>query len=264
MQNLFLFFATLFAFFIKGITGFGNTLVMASLYSFVVPNRLTTPVDLLVSIPTNAFIVWRERKSISLKIVLPLSFMLLAGIIPGTLLLKFGQDWLLKTVLGVVLIGLAVEMLTRKAVMKKLENERSERQNLDNLHSGSGKKKNRQIILAFIGVLSGILAGLFGIGALLVAYINRTTANKNEFRGNICCVFLVENLFRVVYYASVGILTKEILFFTAMILPALFIGMVAGIRLDAGLKDSVIQKAVIGILLLSGVSLILQNLAGKF
>ena len=36
MQNIFLFISTLLAYFIKAITGFGNTLVMGSLFSFVV------------------------------------------------------------------------------------------------------------------------------------------------------------------------------------------------------------------------------------
>lgn len=81
MQNIYLFISTLFAYFTKGITGFGNTLVMGSLFSFVVSNRLTTPVDLLFGIPTNTYMAWKERKNISLKIVIPLSLMLLAGIV---------------------------------------------------------------------------------------------------------------------------------------------------------------------------------------
>ncbi len=96
--------------------------------------------------------------------------MLLAGIVPGTLLLKAGSDRILKCILGVVIVGIAVEMLTRKP--SKIQN-----------------KKASIIFLIVIGVISGILAGLYGIGALLVAYVSRTTENKNEFRGNICCIF---------------------------------------------------------------------------
>jgi uncharacterized membrane protein YfcA len=101
------------AYFVKGITGFGNTLVMGSLFSFAVSNRLTTPLDLLFSIPTNTFIAWRERKNISLKVVIPLSLMLLAGILPGTFLLKTGNDRILKAGLGIVIVGIAIEMFCR-------------------------------------------------------------------------------------------------------------------------------------------------------
>jgi len=177
MQNVFLFISTLLAYFIKGITGFGNTLVMGSLFSFVVSNRLTTPVDLIFGIPTNTYIVWRERKNISLKVVIPLSLMLLAGIIPGTFLLKVGNDRILKSILGVVVVVMALEMWTRKP-------------------NKNESQKNNPIFMVLIGVISGVLAGLYGIGALLVAYISRTTDNKSEFRANICCVFLVDNIFR--------------------------------------------------------------------
>ena len=81
---------------------------MGSLFSFVVSNRITTPVDLLISIPTNAYIVWRERRSISLKAVIPLSFLLLAGVIPGIYLLKFANDWILRSTLGIVVMGMII------------------------------------------------------------------------------------------------------------------------------------------------------------
>lgn len=119
MQNLFLFISTLIAYFIKGITGFGNTLVMGSLFSFVISNKLTTPIDLILGVPTNIYIVWRERKNISLKIVIPLSLMLLCGIIPGTFLLKLGDDWLLKSIFGIIIICMAFEMLTRNSIKNK-------------------------------------------------------------------------------------------------------------------------------------------------
>ena len=209
MQNIFLLISTLVAYFTKSITGFGNTLVMGALFSFLVSNRVTTPVDLLLSIPTNSYIVWRERKNISVKVVIPLSIMLLSGIIPGTFLLRVGSDWILKALLGVVVIGMAIEMWTRKP-KKALE------------------KKNNPIFLIIIGVLSGILAGLYGIGALLVAYISRTTDSKSEFRANICCVFLVDNIFRFFLYLYTGILNKSVVNTAIFLAPAVIMGMYIG------------------------------------
>lgn len=243
MQNIFLFIATLLAYFIKSITGFGNTLVMGSLFSFVVPNRITTPIDLIFSIPTNIYIVWKERKSISLRIVVPLSLMLLAGIVPGTLLLKAGNDWMLKSILGLVIVGIAIEMLMRKADVSEI-------------------RKVNPVFLTTIGVLSGVMAGAYGIGALLVAYISRTSDNKNQFRANICCVFLVDNIFRFFLYLSTGILNKEV-FHTALFLaPAVVIGMFIGIKADSKMKEETVKKAVILMLLISGSVLFIKNIFG--
>ena len=240
MQNIFLFISTLLAYIIKGITGFGNTLVMGSLFSFVVSNRLTTPVDLIFGIPTNTYIVWRGRKNISLKVVIPLSLMLLAGIIPGTFLLKEGNDRILKSILGVVVVGMALEMWTRKP-------------------NKNESQKNNPIFMVLIGVMSGVLAGLYGIGALLVAYISRTTDNKSEFRANICCVFLVDNIFRFFLYLYTGILNKEIFILTLFLSPAVFLGMMIGIKVDSKMKEETVKKVVIYLLIISGIILLLKS-----
>jgi uncharacterized membrane protein YfcA len=228
------------AYFVKGITGFGNTLVMGSLFSFAVSNRLTTPLDLLFSIPTNTFIAWRERKNISLKVVIPLSLMLLAGILPGTFLLKTGNDRILKAGLGIVIVGIAIEMFTRKP-------------NTDN------SRKSNPVFLAAIGIISGILAGLYGIGALLITYISRTTSNKNQFRGDICCVFLVENLFRFFLYLYTGILNMEVLRFALLLAPAVLIGMFIGIKADSRMNEETVRKSTIVMLILSGLTLFIRN-----
>ncbi|ADL53323.1 sulfite exporter TauE/SafE family protein [Clostridium cellulovorans] len=240
MYITFLFISTLLAYFIKGITGFGNTLVMSPLYSFVTSNKLTTPIDLLFSIPTNIFIVWRERKNISIKVILPLSLMLIIGIIPGTLLLKIGSDWILKSILGLLIAGMGLEMLTRKTN----ENE---------------VNKTNPIFLTFIGVLSGTLAGLYGIGALLVAYIMRTTNTKSQFRANICCVFLVDNIFRFFLYLYTGILNKETLLMALYLSPAVVIGMMIGIKVDSRMNEESIKKLVIALLIISGLVLFIKS-----
>lgn len=241
LHNLFLFISAFLAYFAKGITGFGNTLVIGSLFSFVVSNRITTPVDLLASIPTNAYMAWRERSSISLKIVIPLSLMLLAGIIPGTFLLKVGNDWILKSILGLLVVGLAVEMMTRTNVRKETT-------------------KTNLVFLISICVLSGILAGLFGIGALLVAYISRTTDNKSQFRANICCVFLVENIFRFFLYLYTGILNREVLLLSLFLSPAVILGMIAGIKADSKMNEKTVKNSIIILLIVSGAILFLKNI----
>ena len=241
MQNIILFISTLLAYFVKSITGFGNTLVMGSLFSFAVPNRLTTPVDLIFSIPTNIYIAWRERKNISLKVVIPLSFMLLVGIIPGTFFLRVGNDRILKSILGIVVVGMALEMLTRKPTKNET-------------------KKNSPIFLIIIGIISGILAGLYGIGALLVAYISRTTNNKSEFRANICCVFLVNNVFRLFLYLFTGILNKEIFILTLILSPAVILGMIVGVKVDSKMKEETVKKSVIALLIISGTVLLVKSL----
>ena len=239
-ENIYLFAVVFIALFIKGITGFGNTLVMAPLFSFVVANRFTTPVDLLISLPTNAYLVWINRRSIDFKIVAPMAIMLLAGVIPGIMLLKTGNDLILKSVLGVVIVALGIEMLCRKPEQQ-------------------GSVKGNKVFLVIVGLVSGVLAGMYGISAFLIAYISRTSADRSQFRANLCSLFLVDNLFRLFWYSAAGIMTMEIIRFTIFMTPAIVLGMYFGTKVDTGLKEETVRKATIYLLIVSGAVLLIRS-----
>ncbi len=238
---LYLFIAALIAYIIKGIAGFGNTLIMTPLFSFVLDSKQITPVDLLFSIPINAFIIFRDRKNFSFKIVLPLSLLLLSGDVVGALFLQTTEDKILKIVLSLLIIGIAFEMWTRPKTVE-------------------GKKPNL-IFLAIIGIISGITAGIFGISVLLVAYIGRTTTNRGAFRANLGFVFLIDNLFRLIYYSTLSkpIITHQSINYVLIFLPAVIIGMIIGVKLDQKIKEQTMNKIFITLLLSTGVLLFIQN-----
>lgn len=238
--GLFLVAVTIVAYFIKGITGFGNTLVMSPLFSFTLSNKLITPVDLLLGLPANAWMAWRERRHIDWKVVLPLSLLLLAGIIPGVFLLKTADDRLLKAVLGLAVAASAAEMFLRKP-------------------AGDGGKKPHRAWMVVAGAVSGVLCGLYGIGALLAAYVSRTTDGKGPFRANLCFVFLVENLFRLALYLATGVLTLEALKLALILLPAAALGLAIGMKVDIGMKPETTKKAVIALMAASGIVLFVMN-----
>ena len=107
-------FATVVAFIIKGMTGFANTLVFTSIMSFGSANIEISPVELLTGYPSNLYIAWRERKSISIGSVLKISLLVILGSIPGAFLLKNTDTSLLKIIFGVLVILLGIEMLLEK------------------------------------------------------------------------------------------------------------------------------------------------------
>ncbi len=236
----YLLFAVFIAYFIKGITGFGNTLIMAPLFSFVISNRITTPVDLLFSLPTNAYIVWRERNHIRLKIIFPLMIMLALGAVPGVLFLKLAEDHLLKAMLGIVIAGVGLEMLWRHRI-----------------HSSA--TGNKAVLIA-TGLISGLLSGLYGIAAPIIAYVNRMTSGRNEFRANICSVFLFDNLFRLISYIIAGIMSPEVIQYALILIPGVIAGMAIGVRVDLKLKENTVKYLIIFLLVASGFVLFMKNL----
>ena len=56
--------AIFLAYVVKGITGFGNTLVFSSIVGLFLDNRNISPVELVVGYPSNLLIAWREIRYI--------------------------------------------------------------------------------------------------------------------------------------------------------------------------------------------------------
>jgi len=232
--------AVLCAYIIKGMCGFANTLVFSTILSFSTNNIAITPLELLVGYPSNLIITWRERAGIKAGVWMPLAGLVIAGSIPGIFLLRNGDTTMIKILFGIVVTLIAAEMFLC---------ERKHKQN-----------KSSSLLLGGIGILSGFLCGLFGIGALLAAYISRTTDNNRAFRGNLCIVFIVENTFRLVVYSLTGIVTMSIFCSAVMLLPVMLAGLAIGINLAKLISERKVRLLVIVMLALSGTSLVVNNI----
>ena len=57
-------FAAVCAYFVKGLCGFANTLVFSTILSFSTNNVNISPVELVLGLPSNIMISYKERKSV--------------------------------------------------------------------------------------------------------------------------------------------------------------------------------------------------------
>lgn len=234
------FIATICAFFVKGLCGFANTLVFTTILSFGNNNINISPVELVLGYPTNIILAWKERKEIKWSICIPLAALVILGSIPGILFLKNANTGIIKIIFGIVIVLIGIEMLLREFHPKKMN--------------------QSKIMLAIIGLLSGILCGLYGVGALLGAYLSRVTDNSHAFKANICIVFLVENTFRIILYALWEIITFDILKQAIILIPFMLIGLALGMLSSKVLNEKVVKRLVIIMLIVSGFALIINSL----
>ncbi len=232
--------AALTAFFVKGLCGFANTLVFTSVLGFTAANVNISPVELLLGYPSNLIQTWKNRGSLKSDVYIPLILLVLAGSIPGALLLKNTDVHSLKVVFGIAVICIGLEMLAREY--------------------GILTKRSSKFILTLLGFLSGLLCGLFGVGALLAAYVGRTTDTGDAFKANIGAVFAAENTVRIVIYCMLGIITQEALKQAILLVPFMAAGMYAGMKSAEVLDEKLVKKLVILLLILSGASLVVLNL----
>ena len=238
---LFIFCAQFLAYTVKGLIGFGNPLISAPILSMRLDNVVITPGTLLLDCPVNAYITWKNRRSFQWRKILPLLLANLCGVIPGALLLRFSLPWVIKTVLGIVVVVLGLEMATR---------------NLRPARAGRDLPWLRLVVAFF----SGVCSGLFGINMFIVAFLQRTARDYSEFKGSMCFLFLGENLFRLCTYAVNGLLTRDIWIFGAISVPAAALAMLLAVRLGPRLDEKKLQKAAIVLFILGGVSIIVKSL----
>lgn len=232
--------AAVAAYFVKGLSGFANTLVFTTILSFGVPNANISPIDLVLGYPANMFLTWKNRKSLKKEIYIPLSILVLAGSIPGALLLKNADVRLIKLVFGIVVVGLGGEMLWREYTQKRV--------------------RPSKLFLVLIGVSGGMLCGLFGVGALLAAYVSRAAKDSREFKANISLVFLVNNVFRMVMYSMLGLFTLETVKAALLLFPTAAVGLFLGMQCAGRLNEAVARKIISILLILLGISLIIKSL----
>jgi len=232
--------AVLLAYIGKGMCGFANTLVFSTIMSFSTTNINISPLDLIVGYPSNILIAWKEKKSVSAKICVPLSILVILGSIPGAIFLKNGNTQLIKTVFGFAVVLIGVEMLLREYQKRK--------------------QKSSRPVLIIIGIVSGLLCGMYGIGAFLAAYVSRTTENSSEFKGNISVVFWVENTFRIILYTVTGIITWDVCQKALLLMPFMLAGLLIGMLAAKYTDEKIVKRIIIIMLILSGISLILSSL----
>ncbi len=239
--NMILWFAASFiSFFIKGLCGFANTLVFTSILSFGAANIEITPVNLLLGYPSNLIMAWRGRKMLRPRLVLPLGGLLIAGDLVGALLLKNVDIGAVRVIFGVMVTGLALQMLIR--------------------HFRPARKKDSPLVTVLIALFSGISCGLFGVAAMLVACVSRATDSTEAMKANFSAICAMDNSFRLILYIVMGIMTLSSLKTAAIQLPVALAGLYGGILCSGRLREDYVRILTILLLLISGIVLIAQNL----
>lgn len=225
------------AYFIKGLCGFANTLVFTSALSFAYENAVITPAELLLSYPSNIIMTFRFRKSVDWRRCLPVAVLSLLGSLVGVFLLKNAGVEPVKRGFGVLIAVLGAYMLMR-------------------LYRPAKRPLGRGL-MAGVGVLSGLLSGLYGVGALTGVYMSGVTADDASFKANVSCVFAVESTLRVALYALSGLFTLQTLKTGLLLMPVMLAGLLLGIRLSRRIPEKPSKALVDVMLIVSGLALAL-------
>ena len=232
--------ATVVAFYIKGLCGFANTLVFDSILGFGASNVEIAPVELILSYPANIVLTWQNRDKLKKHIFVPIMLMVLGGSVVGAFLLKSLDVKLLKMIFGIVVTLVGADMLRKEYARTS--------------------KQSPRWVLAIMGIASGLLCGLFGVGVLVAAYVSEITETASEFKANLSIVFIAENTVRIITYVALGVITFTTIKHVLILIPFMLLGLFAGMLSAKVLDEKLVKKLVIVLLIISGVVLFIKNM----
>lgn len=219
--------------------GFGAGLIAIGLLALILPYLSDVVVLLLlVNLPIECWVVWKNRNHIQWTRTLFVGVGLLLGVPLGTWILHFGRPDFLLVLLGLVLMiaGIGFCMLPQKRVV-----------------TWSWWSTWP------IGAFAGVLGGLFGTaGPPLIAYFRLEGADKRIFRANLMAIFFLVTLVRLPCYGFSGLLTPERWWSAMALFPSVGLGAFVGNGLHEKMKERDFQKAVAWALAAIGSLLVLS------
>lgn len=178
------------------------------------------------------------RRRIRLRKVVPLVLGSLLGIPVGIVILDRIHPEALKIMVAAVVI--AASLVVYFAPRMRLE------------RGGVGSP-----LLA--GILSGMLRASTSMGGPpAVLYILSREREMEEFRSTLLAFFLPSSLLTVLGLAIVGRVTPEVLATSAVALPALALGLLAGAWLRSRVQQEMFRTLVLAVLVFTGIGVIIS------
>lgn len=221
---------------VRSTFGFGESLVAVPLLLFFIPIETAVPLSVLISIFIAAIVVVQDRKKIHFHSAKWLLLFAALGIPIGLFLLIYGNENLIKTILGILIISYSVYSLVSKSTFKL--------------------ETDNKTWLFICGFLSGILGGAYGLnGPPLVIYGNIRNWSAKHFRATLQAYFLPAGILGMFGYWYKGLWTWEVTYYflisLPVVIPTIFLGRYLNHQLEEGsfLKYVYIGLIVIGAML---------------
>jgi uncharacterized membrane protein YfcA len=239
LPNLIIFLSGAFAAaFVTGLAGFAFGMVAAAIWFHALTPIQATVLIVAYALLVQGYAVWKLRKSMNVKRLLPFIAGSAVGIPFGIVILKWAAPSDLRITVGLLLVAFSLYNLVRP----KMPEFR---------HAGT-------VPDTIVGVLNGVLGGSTGLGGILpTIWCGMRGWPKDEQRAVFQPTAVATFLMIILWLGGTGTFTIDIAQIFAVGLPALFIGTWLGWKLYGRLDEAKFRKVVLVLLLVSGIALVL-------
>jgi uncharacterized protein len=237
--SLFLF-ATFAGAFVAGLSGFAFGLIAASIWLYILTPLQSATLIIAFGLIVQGYSVWKLRSSLDWRKLLPFVIGAAVGVPVGVTILTWANPSYVRIGVGVFLILYSLYALFRPAIPPV---------------TAGGATAD-----AGVGFLNGVLGGLTGLAGILVTIWSGLRGWPKEMQRTVfqpvaVAIFLMSAL----WIGARGAITADIAKLFVVGLPALLAGSWLGLKLFGRLNEAAFRKVVLGLLLISGVALVLTK-----
>ncbi|HSR35800.1 MAG TPA: sulfite exporter TauE/SafE family protein [Desulfurivibrionaceae bacterium] len=226
----------LFAYFIRGIAGFGSALIAVPLLALRLPLATVVPLIALLDYTASLTQGVQSRSHIRWPEIWPLLPFTVLGVATGLLLHRVSNPALLTKALGAFISSYAIYALLP----------------LSNL-------RGPRWWAVPAGYCGGTVGALFGTGGpFYVIYLTLRQADKFGFRATAATILLFDGGCRLIGFTLSGMFHRSVLLAAVAALPLVAVGLRFGNRIHLTITPKNFMRLICLILLGSGVTLLLK------
>lgn len=220
---------------LQSLAGFGFALIVMPVLTFVLGLRTAAPMVALVAVTLYIINVLRYRRSIDLREAVRLGLASAIGVPVGVWILANVDETLFKQFMGASLIVYAVYAFARPVMTWR----------------------PGRFWVYPTGFLAGCLAGAYNVpGPPVVVYGSLRRWPRDEFRGILQTLFLVNGSLVVTSHLLAHNVTTEVLTYYVYALPALLLGVLVGSLIDQRVDRRAFRSIVQVMILVMGLALV--------
>lgn len=217
--------------FTQGAAGFGLALVSMPLLVEILGIRAATPLVALIGIAIETIMLIRYRHAFNLRAISRLSLAAVAAIPLGVFILRRADAQLITTILGAIILGYALFALFSPRLPQLT-------------HRGWAYG---------FGFVSGLLSGAYNTsGPPVIIYGSCRQWPPAEFKSNLQAYFLLNSVVVMVIHAVSGNFTPLVWRSFGLSVPAILLGLWAGMSLDRWINPQLFRRIVLILLIFLG------------
>jgi uncharacterized membrane protein YfcA len=222
---------------ISGLSGFAFAMVAQAGWLHILTPLQTTTLTVTASFPAQFVTMWKLRHAMSAARLWPFLLGGALGVPIGAEVLRGANPESFRAGVGILLIAFSVYSLARPT-----------------LRVAAGGR----IADSGVALLSGMLGGATGLSGILVILWGTARGwPKDELRVVFSASVVAINATAILWFGGTGAMDAQMLKLLALTLPAVLIGTWLGLKLYGRFNEAGFRRLVIGLLLVSGVTLIL-------